>query len=189
MPDRSWKLISSQQLSAHRIFTLHADRYRLEPEGRENDFFKLEAPDWINIIPITLERQVVLVRQFRHGVRDVTLEIPGGMVDPGESPHDAAVRELLEETGYAAANVRELGWVWPNPAIQTNRCYTYLGTGAVSSAEARPDPYERIEVTLCPLREIPRMIREGEIRHALVVSAFASLFADDHVDTFRPFND
>jgi len=175
MPEKSWQLIKSRQLSAHRIFTLHADRYRLLPEGRENDFFKLEAPDWINVIPLTPDEQVVFVRQFRHGIREVTLEIPGGMVDPGEAAVDAAARELEEETGYVAQSVRELGWVWPNPAIQTNRCYSVLAEGVRPDGRIQHDPFERIEVELHPLSEVPGMIQQGLIRHALVVAAFAHL--------------
>ena len=173
MPDRSWTLLGSRLLSDYHIFTLHADRYRLEPEGQSRDFYKLVAPDWVNVIAVTDDRRFVLVRQFRHGIRQVTLEIPGGMVDPDESPTEAAVRELEEETGYVGRQVRQLGCVWPNPAIQTNRCYTFLIENAKREAEPRPDPYERIEVSTRPLDDIPELISSGAIRHALVVAAFA----------------
>ena len=173
MLEKSWTLIERRLIGDHQIFTLHADHYRLEPEGRSRDFYTLDAPDWINVIALTEDRQVVLVRQFRHGVREVTIEIPGGMLDPGESTAEAALRELEEETGYSGPLAREIGCVWPNPALQNNRCYTYLVEGARRVAAPRPDPYERIEVVTRSLAEIPEMMRTGEIRHALVVTAFA----------------
>lgn len=173
MPEKSWTLLSSRLLSDCHIFTLHADRYRLEPEGQSRDFYKLVAPDWVNVIAVTDDRQVVLVRQFRHGIGEVTLEIPGGMIDPDESPAEAAVRELEEETGYAGGKARQLGCVWPNPAIQSNHCYTFLVENAQRVSEPRPDPFERIEVLSRPLDDIPNLIRSGEIRHALVVVGFA----------------
>ena len=92
------------------------------PDGRPvQSFYVVEAPDWINVIPLTPDNEVLLLRQFRFGVDDFTLEIPGGICDPGEPPLEAAGRELREETGHAAGEIVELGWVHPNPAIQNNR--------------------------------------------------------------------
>lgn len=173
MIEKSWILLQSEALSDHAIFSLHEDRYRLEPEGHEKRFVRLDSPDWINIIPITAAGEVVLIRQYRHGVRDVTLEVPGGMVDPGEQPAQAALREMEEETGYASHSARLLGDVWPNPAIMNNRCHMYLATDVRRIGDPRPDPSERIEVVNYPLSEVPGLIRNGQIRHALVVTAFA----------------
>jgi 8-oxo-dGTP pyrophosphatase MutT (NUDIX family) len=170
-----WLLLGSRSLADHRIFEVWADRYRLEPEGRERDFVRLVAPDWINVIPITPDEHVVFVRQYRHGVRALTLEVPGGMVDAGESPPEAALRELREESGYTAPAVESLGAVWPNPAIQDNRCHMFVARGAVRDGDPNPDLYERFEVVTRPLAQVPQLIRDGEIRHALVVTAFALL--------------
>ncbi len=172
MPEHHWKLLGSRYVSAHRIFRVREDRYRIAPAGDEREFVVLEGPDWINIIPVTDDGEVVLVRQYRHGVQQVTLEIPGGMAEWGEDPQDAAIRELREETGYAPTRVTPLGWAFPNPAIQSNRCHFYVAEGVHRVGEPEFDPCERIEIVTRPLREIPALIRTGQIAHSLVVLAF-----------------
>jgi 8-oxo-dGTP pyrophosphatase MutT (NUDIX family) len=175
MPHQSWKLLGSRDVSDHRIFSIRHDLYRFEPTGAERDFVVLDCPDWVNIIPLTDDGQVVLIRQFRHGTRNVTLEIPGGVVEAHETPEAAAVRELSEETGYVPAWVKSLGFVSPNPAIQGNRSHTFLAEGCRLAAEPQPDSFEQIEVLLRPLEDIPALIRSGEISHSLIVAAFALL--------------
>jgi ADP-ribose pyrophosphatase len=118
----------------------------------EHDFHILHSRDWINIIPITSDQQVVMVGQYRHGTREVTLEIPGGLMEPGDTPEKAAARELLEETGYQAEELVKIGGVSPNPAIFDNRCYTFVAQNVKKVCEPMPDQTEDIEVVLVPLR-------------------------------------
>lgn len=136
------------------------------------EYYILDAPDWVNVIALTEDEHVVLIEQFRHGTRQMTWEIPGGAVDPGESPRDAAARELLEETGYTADEFILLGTVRPNPAFLTNVCHTFLGRCARRTHRPSPDPGEEIRTWEAPLKEIPRFIAEGRIDHALVIAAF-----------------
>lgn len=173
MPDKSWTLLSSRTVLEHRIFRLDEDLYRLETSGAERDFARLVCPDWVNVVPLTADRQVVLIRQYRHGVRGVTLEVPGGIIDPGEDPQVAAERELQEETGYTAERIVALGSVSPNPALISNSCYFYLAENCRLTTDQEPDPFERIEVVTAPIEEIPDLVRSGQIRHGLVLNALA----------------
>lgn len=169
---KPWPCIRSQSVQSFRIFSIRADT-ALSPRTRaEHDFYVIETRDWVNIIPITADHQVVMVRQYRHGSREVTLEIPGGLVDPGDTPEKAAARELLEETGYQAEELMKIGGVNPNPAIFNNRCYTFVARNVKKIRDPMPDQTEDIEVALIPLVDIPELIRKGEIDHAIVISAF-----------------
>ena len=167
-----WTFLYSKILYACRIFTLKKEGYRSPRTGKAHDFFLLDSSDWVNIIPLTADGRVILVKQYRLGTKDFSLEIPGGMLDQGEPPAGAAVRELLEETGCAGDEPVLLGIVHPNPAIQTNRCYTYLVKNVVFKALPKQDSTEDIEVQSAPLPDIPRLILEGKITHALVIAAF-----------------
>jgi 8-oxo-dGTP pyrophosphatase MutT (NUDIX family) len=117
-----------------------------------------------------------MVRQYRHGSGEVTLEIPGGLIDAGDTPEKAAVRELLEETGFQAREVLEIGVVNPNPALFNNRCYTFLAKDVKKIREPMPDQTEDIEVVLVPLSDISEWIRTGKIDHAIVITAFTHYF-------------
>jgi 8-oxo-dGTP pyrophosphatase MutT (NUDIX family) len=172
-PLHTWERLASEIAYACRIFTVRRDRARFSRDGAEHDFHVLESSDWVNIIPITPSKDVVLVRQFRHGVRDCTLEIPGGMVDPEDaSLLVAARREMLEESGYDSDRVETLGAIHPNPAILNNRCHSFVAYDVELRRDPQFDSTEETEVVLVPLLEIPDLIRRGDITHALVVVAF-----------------
>ena len=170
---RPWSRLDSETVYTCRIFSLRKDRNRSPRDGREHDFFVLDSGDWVNIVPITANDEVVLIHQYRHGIDDITLEIPGGMVDPHDpSPLHAARREMQEETGYDTDDVIPLGAIHPNPAIQGNRCHTFLARNVSKQFETNFDTTEETEVVLVPYRQIPDLVRQGSITHALVVTAF-----------------
>lgn len=166
-----WDRLASEAGGDYRIFRVRRDRSRSRASGGVGLFSVIEAPDWVNVWAVTDDGRVVLIRQFRHGTRDVSLEIPGGAVDPGEAPEAAARRELAEETGYTAARWTHLGTVAPNPAIQANRCHTFLAAGARPTGTTNLGPGEEIEVVLATAAEVRERVRSGEIDHALVVAA------------------
>ncbi|HPR63894.1 MAG TPA: NUDIX hydrolase [Thermoanaerobaculia bacterium] len=139
-------------------------------------FCRLKCPDWINVIPLTRDGDVIFVRQYRHGTDEETLEIPGGQMDPDDrDPLAAAVRELREETGYGKGEWTTLGWVHPNPAILTNRCHLFLAEGVEEVGEICNDAHEHTIVERFPLQDVPELVLSGRITHGLVINAFSAL--------------
>lgn len=116
-----WQKLGESVISATRIFDLRTARYRHPVRNRERDFYVVHSRDWVNVLAVTTDKQLVLVNQFRFGIDDFSLEIPGGVIEPGEDPVKAGLRELEEETGYVGGNARLLASVHPNPAIMSNR--------------------------------------------------------------------
>ena len=173
---KPWKCIRSGPSRSFRVFSIRTDTTLSPRTGKEHDFYVIESRDWINIIPLTDDHQVVMVRQYRHGSREVTLEIPGGLVDPGDTPEKAATRELLEETGHQAKKWMKIGVVNPNPALFNNRCHTFLARNINRVTDPKPDQTEDIEVVFVPLAKIPELILKGEIDHAMVINAFTWYF-------------
>lgn len=170
---KHWAKLRSKMLGDYRVFNLRQDTSRSPRTGQAHDFFVLETGDWVNVIPITPEGKVVLIRQFRQARETITLEIPGGMVDAADdSPKESAARELFEETGYQADELVHIGTVAPNPAILSNQCHTYLALNALAVGEPLLDGSEDIEIELVDLLEIDALITSGQIDHALVIAAF-----------------
>lgn len=169
---KPWRCIRSQPEQSFRVFSIRTDTTISPRTGIEHDFYIIETRDWVNVIPLTVDHRVVMIRQYRHGSREVTLEIPGGMVDHGDTPEKAAGRELLEETGYQAEEWMEIGVVNPNPALFNNHCYTFFARNVKKVRNPMPDQTEDIEAVLIPLYDIPELIRKGEINNAMVITAF-----------------
>jgi len=144
--------------------------------GREHDFTRLICPDWINVAAFTTGGELLLVEQYRHGIEASTLEVVGGVCEPGEDPALAARRELLEETGHAPGQWLSLGSCAPNPAVQNNRCHFYLAQDCAPVAELDLDPSEELRVWAAPWAEAEQMLRDGTLDHALVMAALLRLF-------------
>ena len=169
---RKWEKHASRVVSDHRIFKIREDRTTNPRTGSEHEMVVLECPDWVNIIALTPEREVVFVEQYRQGSETVELEIPGGMMDPGETdPVATALRELREETGYTGENARLIGAYFANPAIMNNRVHTILVENCQRTHEVEWDAGEDLITRLIPEADLPRLIREGRIRHSIVVAA------------------
>ena len=176
-----WKRKSSRRLADCRVFTL-SESVSLCPRTRdEHQFYFIDSADWVNIVPVTSDQEVVFVRQFRHGSEKITLEIPGGMVDPGEDPQVAAVRECLEESGYKVGSIEPLGVLNPNPAIFPNRLHTYVAKDCSPVAEIANTSTEHTELVLVPMTDLPDMLQRGEIDHALVAATLWRLLYQEKI--------
>lgn len=171
-----WKRLGAREVARTRIFSVESVDFHHPKRAKPQDFFIINAPDWVNVVAVTPDGRLVLVRQFRYGTNDFSLEIPGGVIDPGEDPVAAAVRELQEETGYAGTGARLLGTVHPNPAIQNNRCHLVLVEQARPTAGLDWDPDEEFEIMALPVDEVYQLAYRGGITHAMVLDALL-LFA------------
>ena len=177
----AWERLGDNSVENFRIFQVRRSRYRHVTADREGEFVVIDANDWVNVIAITPNDEVVLVRQFRFGRNDFFLEIPGGMIEHGEDPVRAGVRELREETGYEGSAARLLGSVHPNPAIQSNMMHVVLVENARRVGPPNFDVNEEIETSLVPVDQIMEWVREGKITHSLVLNAI--FFMRDWLDT------
>ncbi len=167
-----WKKLRSKQLGDYRIFTIRSDIKQSPRTGKEHDFFVIDCVNWVNVIAVTSDRQLVMVEQYRHGSDTIELEIPGGMMDKEDaSPEFTGARELREETGYEGTSARVIGRVFPNPAIMSNTCYTVFIENCECRHPCEFDHSEDLVTKLVPISEIPHLVASGRIRHSLVAVA------------------
>lgn len=168
-----WPVVTEKALNDYRVFRTRSEIARSPRTGEEHEFFIIEGGDWVNVVPVTPNQEVILIEQYRHGSKQVELEIPGGFVDPRDaSPIAAAERELAEETGYRGTKSTLLATIRPNPAIQENNLHIVLIEGAARAEDVQFDAAEDIHVVPMPLREIDHLIAHGKIAHSLVIAAF-----------------
>ena len=174
---KPWPIIESTKDSGTGLFSITTNRCRSPRTDQEHDFYVIDFPNWVQVIPITPDDQIVMVRQCRHGCGRVFLELPGGLIDKNDlSPDQAAKRELLEETGYCTENLMLLTRIYPQPAVLSNMGLTYMAREVKKVAEPNLDATEDTEVCLVKLQEIPEMIRGEEINHGQTVMALSVYF-------------
>jgi 8-oxo-dGTP pyrophosphatase MutT (NUDIX family) len=168
-----WTLLSSEEILKLGYFRLKKDKCQL-PDGRiMPSYYTLEFSDWVNVIPMTQEKKIVLIKQYRHSVGETIIEIPGGSTDPrtSEDPKQAAIRELEEETGYTSNRVEKVGVHYPNPALLSNKMHTYIAYDCQKTTKQILDPYEDIEVFEVTKTELKKMILQGEIQHSIILGS------------------
>ncbi|MBK9293015.1 MAG: NUDIX hydrolase [Oligoflexia bacterium] len=170
---KNWQKLASKELFKTSFFQMRSDELLMPNLKKMPNYYVFDFTDWVNIVPVTTNNELVLIRQYRHAVEDEMLEIPGGGIDwrLKETPEQAALRELAEETGYVASEVIPLGFQRPNPALQSNRLWSFLALGCEKKFEQKLDEFEDIEVVTVPLTEALDFVHQGQIQHSLVIAS------------------
>lgn len=158
-----------------RIFQILRRRLKHPHRPTAGEFFVMDVADWAIALGLTSNHDLVMVNQFRYGTKALSWEPPGGLIDPGETPVDAAVREFREETGYIGVDARQVGWCYPNPAIQTNRAFFVRINDCEPVTEQQLDENEDILVSVFPIEQVHQMIADGEISHCIAHAALLAL--------------
>ena len=173
---QAWEVLKSEPGEDLILFRARYDWVRNPRTAAKMKAVILEAPDWVNVVALTPQGKVLVVRQHRFGIGHATLEIPAGLVDPGEAQAEAVRRELAEETGYTSPRWTYLGWVEANPAFMNNRCHIWLAQDAVSTLAVELDDGEDIAVGEMSFDEIRGEIEAGRMRNALTLVALGRVF-------------
>lgn len=165
-----WQKIASKYLVKEKWATLRVDTCKLQNGSIKDDYYVLEYPNWVNAIALTKENKIILVRQYRFAADIISLEIPGGVIDDGEEPETAIVRELQEETGYSFESCELIATLYPNPATSTNKTFTYLLKGGVKTHEQHLDEHEILNVEEYTIEEVKQLLKDNKIDQALHVA-------------------
>ena len=173
-----WDMQENNLHADCRIFEVRKQRLKRRSDGLEGDFFVLDTNDWVNVLALTPDDEIILVRQFRYGSKEQSLEPPGGVVERGEDPVVAGLRELQEETGYVGEEPKLLGVVRPNAAILSNRCHVILVLNAQKTAALNFDQHEELVTELYPVKELKEMVRRGEITHSIGLNSIMMLLLE-----------
>jgi len=163
----NWKLLESKYVYQDRWLNARADKCEL-PDGRIMEpYYVIEVPDWTNMVIITKDQRIVLVRQYRHALGTSTLELPGGVLEKDEIPKASAIREMQEETGYVSDQVEFLMKVSPNPALNNNTAYFFLAKDAEKLTDTSFDPFEEIIIETYSKDELKQLLLDGKLQHGV----------------------
>jgi len=165
-----WRRRDDRSLLKTRVFEVRGSEFVHPDRPQAKEFFVIDPPEWAVVAPVTADGRLVMVRQFRFGSEQLSLELPGGVVEPGEDPLQTAARELAEETGFTGGQAERLGLVHPNPAIQSNQAHLIVISDVVATQATFWDVDEEIETLLLPIDEVLKKARTGEITHALMLN-------------------
>ena len=179
--DKKWQILASEYLFRRPWLTVRRDHVRL-PNGAEiPEYYVLEYPDWINVIAITRDGRFLLERQYRHGLQWTGYELCAGVCEQGETPLQAAQRELYEETGYGKGIWTPFLTISANPGPMTNLCHTFLATDVEPVSTQHLEPSEDISLHLLTTDEVRGLLVDGHIRQALMAAPLWKFFAEQHL--------
>ncbi len=174
--DLMWELVDSTVDRQYNLFSLRLNKNKSPRTGKIHEFQVLESPDWVAVLALTPDRELILVNQYRHGTARLSLEPPGGLVKSGQTPEQSAREELEEETGYVAQEMKLLASVYPVPAILSNRFHVFVAKNAESKGFRNPDETEDLETMLVPINRVKSMIKSGQIDCGVMIAAFQFLW-------------
>ena len=172
-----WEILETEYLIRRPWLTARRDKVRL-PDGRINpEYYVVEYPDWVNVIAITKEGDFVMERQYRHAVAMTCYELPCGVMEAGETPLEAAKRELMEETGFGGGEWEEILQITPNPSSMSNFTHCFVAKGVEKVGETRLDATEELEVHLLKREQVLQLLRENQLIQSLMISPLLKFFS------------
>jgi 8-oxo-dGTP pyrophosphatase MutT (NUDIX family) len=180
----NWQILSSEYLFSDLWFKVRKDVCKT-PEGKIVDpYYVYEFPEWVAAVPVSDDGRIIMVRQYRHGLGETCIELPGGCVDDTDANFEEAIkRELVEETGYTFSSYKYLGKISANPSTNSNLLHMFLATGGKQTAKQQLDHNEEIEIELFTVEEVKQLLKNNQILQAMHVSCL--LYALEELGELR----